>query len=366
MLAMNKLFKTNLAEIKPYTSGKPIEEVLRENKVKGIIKLASNENPLGPSPKALAALRRAINSVHFYPEKKAPQLRQAIAKKLGISTNNIIIGNGSDEVMQFCAAATIAPGDEVIIADCTFSVYELVTRMFCGTPIFVPLSDYTFDLEAILERITPQTKLIFIANPNSPTGTIIKKQPLEQFLNKIPAHVLVVLDEAYAEYVEAKDYPAGLDYLNTSANIVILRTFSKIYGLAGLRIGYGIARPDIITQLNAVRLPFNCNRIAQVSAAAALSDSSFVKKSLANNRAGKKFLYQELDQLGLKYLKTEANFIAIFLTVAADVLASRMLEYGVIVRPLTSFGLTHAIRVTIGTPAENRRFIKVLKKALKC
>ena len=358
---MPELFKQNLTNIKPYHPGKPIEEVLRDKKIKNIIKLSSNENPFGPSPKAYKLAKKILANVHFYPEKEAPDLKRAIARQYQLRPENIIVGNGSDEVMQMCAAATINSGDEVITADCTFALYEFVARLFEGTPVFVPLKQYTYDLDAIYSKITDRTRLIFIANPNNPTGTIVKDSELKAFLEKVPDHVFVVIDEAYGEYTEDMDYPDIIADISKRKNLIVLRTFSKIYGLAGLRLGYGMAHPEVIQMLEKTRLPFNTNRIAQLCGIAAMDDRSFIKKSIINNRSQKKFLCRHLDKMGISYIETQANFLAILFSRPGRDIAAQLLKKGIIVRPMDSFGMPNAIRVTIGMPENNKRFIAALK-----
>ena len=266
--------------------------------------------------------------------------------------------------MLLCAATFLNAREEVVLSKNTFSTYEFVTRLMDGDPVFVDLKNYTYDLEGMRAAISPKTKLIFVCSPNNPTGTISAKKEIENLLAQVPEKVIIVLDEAYSEYVESKEYPDSLEYIKQGKNIIVLRTFSKIYGLAGLRVGYGIARPDLIKYLNLVKLPFNVNRLAQMTAVEALKDGAFIKKSRTNNREGKKYLYAELEKLKLKFVPTEANFIFIEIGRDADLFFMKLMKQGVIVRPLSSFGLREAIRVTIGTPEQNRKFIEALKKVL--
>jgi histidinol-phosphate aminotransferase len=330
----------------------------------GVIKLASNENPFGPSPRALEAIARESKNLQIYPDQKSKLLREALAKKLGVPADCIICGNGSDDIMQVLAATYLNPNDEVIISKNTFSVYELVARIFGGKLVFVDLNNYEQDLKAIAAAITPKTKLIFLTNPHNPTGTIFTAQDFEVFFKNIPGNILVVVDEAYAEFVESKEFPDSLKYIKEGRNLVVLRTFSKFYGLAGLRVGYGIARADLIAPMLKTKMPFNVNRLAQAGAAAALEDKEFLNKTLQNNSDGKKYLYGGLDKLGLDYKKTEANFIFINMKKPADEVFLRMMSAGVIIRPLTSFGLPQAIRVSIGTKEQNEKFISAIKKTL--
>ncbi len=351
-------FRPAINKLKPYLPGKTPQEP-------GVIKLASNENPLGPSPMALEETKNRLKHISIYPDQFSIELRQKLAKKFGLSEKHFIVGNGSDEVMQMIAATYLSAGDEVLISKNTFSIYEFVTCLFDGAPIFVDLKDYRYDLEAFAGKISNKTKVVFLCSPNNPTGTIIKKDELERFLEKLPPNIFVVIDEAYSEYVESKDFPASLKYLDK--NVIVLKSFSKIYGLAGLRVGYGIAKPEIINCLTLTKLPFNVNRLAVAGAVAALDDSEHFEKSLINNYQGKKHLYSELASFGpkLSFMETEANFIFIDVKRNADELFLELLREGVAVRPLTSFGFPEAIRVTIGTPKQIERFISALRNTLR-
>lgn len=262
--------------------------------------------------------------------------------------------------MQVLGETYLNPGDEVIISKNTFSIYELVTRIFAGKLVFVDLKNFEIDLDEIVKAVTGKTKVIWLTNPNNPTGTIFTGAQFDAFLKKVPDNILVVVDEAYAEFVESKDFPNTIKYVKEGKNVVILRTFSKFYGLAGLRVGYGIARAELVKPMFRTKMPFNVNRLAQVGATAALDDKEFLDKTFKNNSEGKKYLYAELDKLGLEYKKTESNFIFINLKKSADQVFIEMMKNGVIIRPLTSFGLPQAIRVSIGTKEQNEKFIKVL------
>jgi histidinol-phosphate aminotransferase len=357
--------RPSIGKIKPYVSGKPIEEAERELQITGIIKLASNENPLGPSPKALEALNKYAKDVSLYPDQSCYELTRLLAEKLDMPPEYIAVGNGSDELMLLIALAYISAQDEVIMSLNTFSTYEMVSRLMEASIVRINLKNYAYDLSAMAEAITPKTKLIFICNPNNPTGTINSSKEMDSFLAKVPESTLVVIDEAYGEYVESPDYPESLEYVRNKRNVIVLRTFSKIYGLAGLRVGYAIARPEVIKYMNLVRMPFSVNRLAQMAAPAGLADTEHIKKSLKNNSEGKAFLYKELEKLGVSYLKTEANFIFINLNDDADAAFLQLMRRGVIVRPLTSFGMPGAIRVTIGTPEQNKKFINALGEFVK-
>lgn len=351
------LIRPTIKELKEYIPGKTPKEP-------GIVKLSSNENPFGPSPMALEAIAKEAKNLQIYPDQKSSLLRETLSKKLDIDETCLIVGNGSDEIMQLAAATFLNPGEEAIISKNTFSIYELVTRLFDGKPVFVPLKDYAQDLDTFAKAVTKKTKLIFLCNPHNPTGTSFGKQEFEAFLKKIPDNVLIVLDEAYAEFKERTDFPYGLDYIKQGKNILALRTFSKFFGLAGVRVGYGIAPKELIRYMFRAKLPFNVNRLAQAGAKAALDDKDFQDKTYQNNLEGKKYLYTELDKLGLEYKKTEANFIFINLKRSADQLFVEMMKQGVIIRPLTSFGLPEAIRVSIGTKEQNEKFISALSKIL--
>ncbi len=352
-----KIVKRNIEKLPVYQPG---ENPRRP----GVIKLASNENPLGPSPKALAAIRDTLQLAYLYPDQSSHILKEELAKRLGVTVQNLVIGNGSDEIMQFIAAAFLNAGEEVLISENTFSTYEFVARLFDGTPKFVPLKNFAYDLEGFAEALTLKTKLVFLCNPNNPTGTYFSNADLQKFLSKVPKGVIVVIDEAYANYNEASDFPRSLDLVREGRDVVVLRTFSKLFGLAALRVGYGIAKPELTHYLNMVKLPFNVNRFAQVAAAAALEDTSFIKKSIKVNQDGKKYLYEELKALGLDYIPTQANFICVNTKKKADLVFIEMMREAVIIRPLTSFGLPNSIRVTVGTKEQNRKFIAALKKAL--
>jgi len=336
--------------IKDYVPGKTPKEP-------GVVKLASNENPFGPSPKALAAIAAEARNLQIYPDQKSTLLREALGKKLDISPDCIVCGNGSDDIMQVIASTYIEPGDEVIISKNTFSLYELVTRLFGGKLVLVDLKDDALDLAALAGAVSKKTKVVFLTNPNNPTGSIFTAAEFAAFKKKVPDNVLVVVDEAYAEFVENNDFPDSINYVKEGRNVIVLRTFSKFFGLAGLRVGYGVARKELVAPMFRTKMPFNVNRLAQAGAAAALDDDEFMTKTLQNNGAGKDYLYAELDKLGRKYKKTEANFIFINVKKPADEIFLELMKAGVIVRPLTSFGFPNAIRVSIGTPEQNEKFI---------
>lgn len=351
----------NIRSISPYVPGKPIEEVERELGITGTIKLASNENPLGPSPKAVAAVKKALEGLNRYPDGSGFYLSQALAKKYEVKTGQIILGNGSNELIELVVRTFIQPGDEIVSADPSFVVYKMITQAAGGTNVIVPCKDMRHDLDAMAERITPKTKIVFIANPNNPTGTMNPKPEMDRFMERVPDHVIVGVDEAYFEYVTHADYPDSLDYLKEGRNILALRTFSKIYGLAGLRIGYGITTPEIAELMNKVRQPFNTNSLAQTGALAALADRKHVEKSVALNNEGKQFLSQSFRQLGVPYIPTEANFILFETALDCKDAYTALMKQGVIVRPMGG----KRLRVTIGLPEENKRFVAELEKLIK-
>lgn len=346
-----------------YVPGKPIEELERELGITNSIKLASNENPAGPSPKALEAIKGAFSDINRYPDGAGYYLRKALAEKLSASEpvmeDEIILGNGSNELIDIAARTYMQAGDEAVMAVPSFVVYSMAVQGVGGKSVQVPLKNHTHDLEAMADAITPLTKLVFIANPNNPTGTINRKDEFDRMMEKVPNNILVVLDEAYFEYVSDPDYADSMKYLHTEKNVLILRTFSKIYGLAGLRIGYGLAKKEILNNMNRLREPFNTNTLAQRAAIAALNDTEHVLHSRNVNEAGKKHLYKELDSIGIRCVPTEANFLYIPVEKATAVYEG-LIKMGVIIRPMGP----HAIRVTIGLPEENKRFIEAFKAVI--
>jgi len=351
----------HIRTIVPYSPGKPLDELERELGISGSIKLASNENPLGPSPRAVAAVKKTVADVNRYPDGSGYHLTQALAKKYGVEPSRIILGNGSNELIELSVRAFVQPGDQVVSADPSFVVYRMVTQAAGGANVVVPCREGRHDLDAMAERITPRTRIVFIANPNNPTGCMNTAAELDRFLGRVPDHVLVAMDEAYCEYVTHADYPDTLEQLGQGKNLLVLRTFSKIHGLAGLRIGYGIAAPEVVGTMNRVRQPFNTNALAQAGALAALGDYKHVEKSIAMNNEGKKFLCQSFERLNVTYLPTEANFVYFETQRDGRELYDALLRTGVIIRPM---GERH-LRVTIGLPEENQRFITELEKILK-
>lgn len=352
-----------VSNIKPYVPGKPVEELERELGIRDSVKLASNENPLGPSSLVLQEIindltnTKSTVSLNRYPDGSGYYLKQALSQKLSVSQEEIILGNGSNEIIDIAVRTFLQPGDDAVMADPSFVVYPMSTQAQGGNALQIPLKNYTHDLEAMADAVTPGTKIVFVANPNNPTGTMNKKPEFDNLMKKIPQGVLVIVDEAYCEYVTEPDYPDSMRYLRDGREILILRTFSKIYGLAGLRIGYGIGGQELIAEMNKLRPPFNTSALAQKAALWALEDEGHLLKTREINEQGKKYLYKELDSIGMNYVPTEANFIYMPLKQNALTLYTSLLKQGVIVRPVGQ----HEIRVTIGLPEENKRFIDALK-----
>jgi histidinol-phosphate aminotransferase len=362
---VEKLARKGILKIASYIPGRSIEEVQREYGAKRWVKLASNENLFGPSPKALEAIRKELPNIHFYPEGPTPLLRKALAKTFSLTEENIITSNGADNLILMIANAFVDEGDEVIMADPTFPVYTNVTQIMGGKPIRVKLQNYTHDLDGMLNRVSRKTKLVIVCNPNNPTGTIVSEPAFNQFLSELPEQVIVILDEAYGDFAEAPLYPNGLDYVKKKEQVIALRTFSKVYGLAGLRIGYAIGREDLIHCLYQVRDPFPVHRLAQVAAVAALADTNHILKSIQLVYEGRRFLYKELDRMGIRFVPSEANFIFVDFEKDIGEVFQGLLKEGIIIRPGRSWGYPTCGRITIGRMADNRRFIKALKKIVK-
>jgi len=351
----------DIEKIVPYAAGKPLEELARELGVRNAIKLASNENPSGPSPKARKAIRDGLARLHRYPDSAAYALKEGLAKRWKVDFSQVIVGNGSNEVIELMVRTFIMPGDEAIMADRTFSLYRLMVTAGHGRCIQVPLKGERHDLAAMADRISENTRLIFICNPNNPTGTMVGGEEVERFLQRVPADALVVFDEAYGEYVTDPDFPDTLQALREGKNLIVLHTFSKIYGLAGLRIGYGIGPADVVNFLDRVRQPFNTSAVSQWAALAALSDEAHAAKSRRVNIAGKAYLYSVFQRMGIRFVPSQANFIYFEVPGSGRLLYDGLLREGVIVRHIQG----DHYRVTIGLPAENRRFVRSFEKVLK-
>lgn len=356
----HKLAVPGVRGLQPYVPGKPIEELEREYGVTNVIKLASNESPLGASPKALAAAQAALSEMARYPDGGGFALKRALAAKLGVSVNQITLGNGSSDILEFAVRAFVAAQDEVIFSQHAFALYPIVTEMVGARGVEVPARQWGHDLAAMHAAIGPRTRLVFIANPNNPTGTWLRSAELKDFLESVPAHVLVVVDEAYFEYVEEHDYPSTIEWLERYPNLVCVRTFSKIYGLAGLRVGYGISSLGVAEILNRVRPPFNVSHIAQAAAVAALADVTHLKKAQSVNAEGMGQLVKGFEDLDLPHIPSVGNFVCVEVGDAAQVY-EQLLRAGVIVRPVANYGMPKHLRITVGLPEENERFLRALE-----
>lgn len=361
---MNLKIRPNIADLIPYPPGKPIEELEREYGVSGSIKLASNENPLGPSPKAVAAIGACLKNLHRYPDGSCYYLATALAAKLGVQPGQIVFGNGSNEIIGLLTAAFVAPGDEVITSHPTFLVYQTMVQAQDGVNRVVPLRKMHHDLDAILALVSEKTRIIFLDNPNNPTGTAFGREAFASFLRQLPDHVIVALDEAYVDFVDPALRLDARDYLQAATPVVALRTFSKAYGLAGLRIGYGLMPAEIAGYLHRVRQPFNVNLPAQVGALAALADDEHYRKTLNLTREGYAWLREEVEKLGCRVFPTQTNFFLIDVHGEGKKLYEQMLAKGVIVRPMNAYGYPTYIRITVGLPEENQRFVRALAEAL--
>ncbi len=354
-----KVTNSYIFDIKPYVPGKPIEEVKRQLKLKSVIKLASNENPYPPSPKAIAAMTKAARGVNRYPDGGCFLLRQALAKHLKVSEDQLIFGNGSDEIIVLAVKAFVAKGDEVIIAKPSFLIYEIASRLAGAKIHAIPLKNFCYDLKKIKAKLNRRTRIIFIGNPDNPAGTYINTKEAADFMKAVGQQTLVFFDEAYFEYVHTKDYPDTIKLMKTYPNLMITRTFSKMYALAGLRIGYGIGQPRLVDILNRLREPFNVNSLAQVAAGAALSDQGYYRRIARETWQQRQYLYGCLKSMGLEYEKSFTNFILIQIKNASGI-ANALLKKGIIIRDMSPWGLKNFIRVSIGTPSQNKRFIQTL------
>jgi histidinol-phosphate aminotransferase len=358
-------FNPALEGLAVYQPGRPIEEVARELglPVDDIIKLASNENPLGPSPAALAAMEKTLKTLHLYPDGNAYYLKRALATRLALDPRQVILGNGSNEIIEFIGHALLEPGAEVVVSQYCFLVYPIITQLFKGKLVTVPARNFGHDLEAMRRAITAQTRVIFVASPNNPTGTVVPSEEIEEFIDAVPPEILVAIDEAYVEFL---DQPADLLprlRAGRQANLLLMRTFSKIYGLAGLRLGYGLGHVDLIAALEKVRQPFNTNALVQAGAIAALGDTEHIQRTRQNNAAGLRFYEEGFRRLKLEWVPSSANFILVRVGEGSRICAA-LQEQGVIVRPMGGYALPEWIRISIGTPAENQRCLAVLQRVL--
>ncbi len=359
----------HVAGLVPYTPGKPIEEVEREIGISDSVKLASNENPIGPSPLALAAAREALADVHRYPDDGGWYLRRALAERTGVPADGIVVGAGSSELITLAVRAYMAPGDEAVMADPAFVIYRLAVKGVGATAVEVPCVRHTHDLEAMLRAVTPRTRLVFVCNPNNPTGTVVTEPAFGRFVDRLPADLLLVVDEAYIEFVDRSDVPDGLAYLEQAKPgrppILVLRTFSKIHGLAGLRVGYGLTTPEVAADLNRVRPPFNVSRPALAAAEAALADRPHLETTREVNREGRAYLAGALARLGLEVVPSQANFLLVKTPVKGGALYESLLHTGVIVRPVDGYGLPDYVRISVGTRVENERCVAALAACLR-
>ncbi len=360
----NLTFRQSLEKISPYVPGKPIDDVKRELGLERVIKLASNENPLGCSPMAKKAVTDMLENPALYPDGNCTELRNELSQVFGLKPQQFVFGAGSNEIISFIAQVFINPGDESIMPVPSFLWYEIAVRTMDGVVVEVPLKNHRHDLDAMKASITDKTKVIWLCNPNNPTGTLFTQEELLNFLKDVPKNIIVVLDEAYYEFVTDSAYPQSVPLLESYPNLIILRTFSKVYGLASLRVGYGMTSIEIAGYLNRVRPPFNINTLAQAAALASIRDSEFKQRSHESNRAGKEYLYEQFTQMGLEYIPTETNFMMVNVRTDGMEVFRKLLQKGVIIRFDPGFGMPEWIRVTIGTQEENEIFIDALKAVL--
>jgi histidinol-phosphate aminotransferase len=354
-----------LTHLPVYQPGRPIEEVARELRLPAasIIKMASNENPFGPSPLALAAMEEALRQTHLYPDGNAFYLKNRLAGKLSLQPGNLVFGSGSNEILEFVGHALLAPGDEVVVSQYCFAVYPIVTALFGARLVTVPARDFGHDLPAMLEAVTPRTRIMFVANPNNPTGTLASSEEVLRLVDAVPPHVLLVMDEAYLEFLEKPTDLLALVRAESHPNLLLARTFSKIYGLAGLRIGYGVGHPEVVAALEKIRQPFNVTLLAQAAALAALDDSEHLERTRSNNLAGLRFFEQNLRELRIPFVPSAANFLLVQVGNGQGI-CQAMQQEGVIVRPVGIYQLPEWVRISIGTPAENARCLGALKRAM--
>jgi histidinol-phosphate aminotransferase len=354
----------HILRIAPYVPGKPIEEAQRQLGLRQVVKLASNENPLGPSPRAVKAIRDAAPRVHRYPDSHGHDLRQALATRIGVPPGQIVIGNGSTEIVEILAKTFLSRERGAVVADQSFIMYPIAVRTMAAPLRLVPLKDHRHDLEAMAGACDDGTALVYIGNPNNPTGTAVDRAGFEAYFRLVPGHVLTVIDEAYRDYVEAPDYPDGMDDLRQGRNVVLLRTFSKIHGLAGMRIGYAITVKEVAEALEAVRSPFNTSVLAQAAAVAAMEDEGHIRRSREENGREARFLAAEMTRRGMKFVPSVANFFLVFTPLPGEQIYLTLLREGVIVRPMEAYGFSHAVRVSVGTHEELERFLDVWDRAV--
>lgn len=360
------LAQPGVQQLSPYVPGKPVDELARELDIDPatIVKLASNENPLGASPKALAAIREELAELTRYPDGNGFALKTLLAEQTGVQLNQVTLGNGSNDILELVARAYLAQGLNAVFSEHAFAVYPIVTQAIGATAHVVPAKDWGHDLPAMLGKIDKNTRVVFLANPNNPTGTWFSAEALNEFLQDVPERVLVVLDEAYIEYAEGSELPDGVEFLSAYPNLLVSRTFSKAYGLAALRVGYGLSSAVVADVLNRVRQPFNVNSLALAAACAALQDADYLAESRRLNEAGMEQLQDGFRELGLQWIPSKGNFIAVDLGQVAAPVYQGLLREGVIVRPVANYGMPNHLRITIGLPAENTRLLEALAKVL--
>ena len=363
-LDFSELAHEGVRALRPYEPGKPIDELERELGISNIVKLASNENPLGPGKQAIAAVRGDLEELHLYPDGNAFNLKKALSQQLDVAPEQLTIGNGSSDILDFVLRAFVTPAHEVMFAEHAFALYPILTRIVNARPVQVKARDWGHDLDAMAAAVTDKTRVIFIANPNNPTGTWLTKKELQAFLDALPKNILVVLDEAYFEYVTEPDYADGIELLADFENLLVTRTFSKVYGLAGLRIGYGVSTPALADYLNRVRPPFNANHLALVAAEAALKDRQHLDASVDMNSRGMQQLEAAFRVLNLEYIRSVGNFVSVKMPVNGKGVFDALLRAGVIVRPVDNYGMPDYLRITVGTEAENNKFIHALESVL--
>ncbi len=352
-----------LRDLVAYEPGRPIEDVARDLGLEPseIIKLASNENPLGPSPKAVEAMKAVLDQAQLYPDGGGYRLRNAIAEKFGLERENVILGNGSNEIIEFVGHAFLKPGDSIVTAEHAFVVYKLMATLFGAETIEVPDPGFVHDLDAMAKAVRPDTKQLFIANPNNPTGTLVQQEAIDRFMDQVPEHVIVIFDEAYYEFL--KEPPDTLRYVREGRNVIVMRTFSKIQGLASLRIGYGLGPKSLVEVLQKTRQPFNANAVAQAGALAGLLDEAHQERTRQNNDEGIAYLQGVFEEMGLEYVPSYANFVLVKVG-NGDAVFQNLMKRGVIVRAMRGYKLPDWIRVSVGKPEENERFVSELKKLL--
>lgn len=359
-------YRKALQSLQPYPPGKPVEEVQREFGLNDIIKLASNENPYGPSPKALEAIAAEARDLHLYPESGAHYLRQKLAERLEVPADHLLFGNGSDEVVAMLAMAYLEPGTNIVCSDLAFIRYEMGATSMGAETKHVPMKDWRHDVDGLASAVDENTRFLFLANPDNPVGSAVTAAEIDRLVEKVPPHTMIVFDEAYYEYArDWADYPDSVRLQRSHPNIIVLRTFSKAYGLAGLRIGYGIAAPEIWDAVDRIRAPFNVNRMAQGAAIAALDDSEHLRRTIEGNAAGREYLYRELEKLDIPYVPSMANFILMDLKRPALPVYESLLRRGVIVRPMAMYRLPNHLRVSVGLPRENEIYIESLRTVLQ-